>query len=295
LFRDEDYADVSKFGNRSLLASAFGAALLGGLFAAQSGSATIEKEVGPNSTWLAYDVYAGGFKAMRAELAVDLGEQDYRLQLDAYFQGFIANLFSLDFSVTAEGGLNDGRLSPRGYEMNSVWQKKSERRIAMTFDEGEVTRLDIEPEDRRPTTDAVPAEERAGALDPITALLWPIATLLQQQSCQGETEVFDGRKLFALRLEQQEAVTLRASGYSPFGGPTQVCHLFIEQTAGPKKERSRERIPEYIRVYLAPLSENGPPLPLRLEADNRLGRIILHLKEAKGALSAEQLSQRALR
>ena len=274
------------------LGAALGAALIGGLFASQPGQAASGGDSGPNSTWLAYDVYAGGLKAMRAELAVDLGEADYRLQLDAYFQGFIAKFFSLDFTVTAAGALSEGRLAPRDYEMNSVWQKDKERRIAMTFEGGDVTKLDIEPEDRRPTTDAVLPEQRAGALDPISALLWPIAMLLQNQACEGETEVFDGRKLFALRLEQQESVTLRPSGYSPFSGETQVCHLFIEQTAGPKKERSRQRIPEYIRVYLAPLSEDGPPLPLRLEADNRLGRIILHLTEAKGALRAKQLTQR---
>ena len=274
------------------LGAALGAALIGGLFAAQPGQAASGGDSGPNSTWLAYDVYAGGLKAMRAELAVDIGEADYRLQLDAYFQGFIAKFFSLDFTVTAAGALSEGRLAPRDYEMNSVWQKDKERRIAMSVEGGEVTRLDIEPEDRRPTTEAVSPEQRAGALDPISALLWPIAMLLQNQACEGETEVFDGRKLFALRLEQQESVTLRPTGYSPFGGEAQVCHLFIEQTAGPKKERSRQRIPEYIRVYLAPLSEDGPPLPLRLEADNRLGRIILHLAEAKGALRAKQLTQR---
>ena len=247
---------------------------------------------GGGLTQLSYDVYAGGLKAMRADLTVDLAEEDYRLQLDAYFQGFIAKFFSLDMTVVAEGVLGDGGLQPRDYDMHSIWQKDKERRIQISFEGGRVREMSFVPEDRRPKRDAVKPRERNGALDPITALLWPIETLLQEEGCVGSTKVFDGRKLFALRLEDGGSKPLRASDYSVFGGEAQVCRLFIEQTAGPKKEKSKGRIPEVIEVYLAPLQEGGPPLPVRLEANNRLGKIVLHLSAVEGGFQASQLTRR---
>nr|NIS40044.1 hypothetical protein [Desulfuromonadales bacterium] len=77
-----------------------------------------------------------------------------------------------------------------------------------------------------------------------------------------------------------------------FSGETRICRVHIEQTEGPKKERSRERIPPEILVFFAPLTAGGPPLPLRLEASNRLGRIIMHLTDAEGALEVQQVSRR---
>ncbi|WP_455374194.1 DUF3108 domain-containing protein [Limibacillus halophilus] len=248
---------------------------------------------GEGSTLLSYDVYAGGLKAMRADLAVDLGGEDYRLQLDARFQGFIAKLFSLDMTVVTEGKLSGEALRPVSYDMHSIWQKSKERRITMAFEEGSARDVEIEPEDQKPLAPhLVSLEQREGAMDPITALLWPIAELLRSGACEGETKVFDGKKLFQLELEPRGNAVIEASSYSPFSGETLVCRLHIEQIAGKMKDKSKNRVPPFIDVYLAPLQPGGPPLPLKLEGTNLLGRIVLHLAEASGALKSEQLTQR---
>ena len=248
--------------------------------------------LGAGTTRLGYDLYAGGLKALRAELAVDLGDGGYRVQLNAFIQGFLATFFSLDFKVVSEGELDSGAPSPRGYDMHSIWQKDKERRISMVFPSDGAPVIDFVPEDRRPTKDAVPEDMRIGTVDPISALLWPISTLLEKGRCEGSSQIFDGRKLFAVRLEDAGTLTLRATGYSPFSGETRICRVHIEQTEGPKKERTRERVPGEIKVYFAPLTPGGAPLPLRLEARNRLGKIVMHLTDAEGALTVEQLTQR---
>jgi hypothetical protein len=250
---------------------------------------------GSSSTRLSYDVFAGGLKAMRADLAVDLREEDYRLQLDARFQGFIAKLFSLDLTVVAEGKLERGSLEPLAYDLHSVWQETKERRIKMAFEEGAALEVAFEPEDQEPPApELVPLAERKGAMDPITALLWPISELLSHGSCDGENKVFDGKKLFRLELEPRGSEVLRPTGYSPFSGETLVCRLHIEQIAGKMKDKSKNRIPPFVDVFLAPIEEGGPPLPIRLEATNLLGRIVLHLTEASGGFRREQLTLRPL-
>jgi hypothetical protein len=272
---------------RGALRLSAGALLLGALGLALPSAAGAS-----GGTRLSYDVYAGGLKAMRADLAVELGAEDYRLQLDARFQGFIAKLFSLDMTVVAEGQLAGGALRPRAYDMHSVWQESKERRITMAFSEGTAQEVAIEPEDQRPLApDVVSLAQREGAVDPITALLWPISELLRSGACQGDAKVFDGKKLFQLSLEPRGTALLQAGSYSPFGGETQVCRLHIEQIAGKQKDKSKDRIPRFVDVYLAPLQPGGPPLPLKLEGSNRLGRIVLHLAEASGALRREQLTE----
>ena len=80
----------------------------------------------------------------------------------------------------------------------------------MTLDDGAVKELSAETQ--KPAADRVPVTEahRQGIVDPMTALLMPMAapaTALSKEDCQRTLPVFDGRRRYDLKL------TLQAHGH----------------------------------------------------------------------------------
>src|SRR5690606_17569314 len=57
----------------------------------------------PRKLGLSYDVYAGGFKALRAELGLDLDKKAYDMELAAKTQGFIGDLFPWEATYSTSG------------------------------------------------------------------------------------------------------------------------------------------------------------------------------------------------
>src|SRR5687768_13184322 len=78
----------------------------------------------PRKLGLTYDVYAGGFKALRAQLGLDLDVNAYDMELAAQTQGFIGDLFPWSATYSTSGHAEDGELIPTLYTSKSSWRKK---------------------------------------------------------------------------------------------------------------------------------------------------------------------------
>ena len=138
----------------------------------------------------------------------------------------------------------------------------------------------VEPAAEEEGREPVPPALLAGALDPLSAVVGELARPGAAGACTGSVPVYDGRRRYDLTFRQAGRRMLGDSGYSAYAGEAVVCEVGVELLAGRSREdrndgRARPRPPS--RVMLAPVVEGLPPLPVRIEAEGRLGPLVLHL------------------
>ena len=72
-------------------------------------------------------------------------------------------------------------------------------------------------------------------------------------------------------------VELSATKYAPYAGPATECRVCFERLAGFREGRLGQRYPDEIVLYLAPLFDDAPPMPVRMHGSNLFGALRLHL------------------
>ena len=231
---------------------------------------------------LGYEVYAGGLKGVEFEYRLEMKDGGYRTD----FEGEIVGTYGwfIDFSLNSavEGDLREGAPQPRSYLLRSQWNDNPPRAIDMVWGEDRLPLAEVKPEPEDDERQEVPEELRLGAVDPLTAVLSLSQTLAETGSCTSTAEVFDGRRRFDLVASDGGAATIEANDYQVYQGPAQRCVIRFEPIAGFKEETDdgkpeEKRYDKDIRVFLAPVAEGLPPLPVRMEFDHRLGSVRVHL------------------
>jgi hypothetical protein len=83
--------------------------------------------------------------------------------------------------------------------------------------------------------------------------------------------VFDGRRLSVIIVHTAGMQTLAATGRSSWQGPALRCDFEGRQLGGFARDRPREQEarPRKGTAWLARLTPDGPPLPVRVAFENR--------------------------
>jgi len=241
---------------------------------------------------LTYDVYAGGFKALAAEMSLDLDSRAYDIGLEAKTQGFIGDLFPWEASFNTSGkSAKNGQPVPTLSLMKSTW-KNSTKLTEMSYDpkgrvlktttkDGEITNVarDI---DRRLSGDAV---------DMLTGTLMMMRAAQNNQTCAGSYGVFDGKRRFNIKLKDEGKETIAKSKYSTFSGPAMKCTVRVEPVAGfSDKDKKRgwlavqkhtEKHEKATTIWFARLNNKGPVVPVRMEIASDYGSVVAHLATVK--------------
>ncbi|MBL1146619.1 MAG: DUF3108 domain-containing protein [Proteobacteria bacterium] len=235
---------------------------------------------------LSYNVYAGGFRALRASLALDMEQKEYKVGLNAKTEGFIGKLFPWAGKYETSGTKQQDTLKPAEYESTSIW-KDEEKQTRLEFKNGLLkTRYETETGHPDSKTD-IEADLAKDAVDMLTGAV----TLLQQtngeDSCEGTVPVFDGKRRYNLHFKDAGQGTIYESRYSLFHGEALKCIIEVEPVAGFSKRdqkrgwlaiqnhtKERKKMPT---VWLSRLKEGGPVVPVRMEISSSYGAVIAHL------------------
>ena len=222
-----------------------------------------------------YSVTIRGIPVGRAELSAEFADGRYALAFSGGVKG-LARLFS-DAHATAHasGRIAADRLRPDQY--THVWIEDDETEsVDMRFKGPGVTDILLDPPRNKPERYVpITAEQKADALDPVSAFLWPAADG-GPAVCARRLRLIDGKRRFDITLSFDREVSF-ATRDRTYSGTAVVCRFRYEQIAGhrPGKENSLFLADsDDMEVWMAPAG-NGLVAPVRIQMRTRVGRVVL--------------------
>jgi len=236
---------------------------------------------------LKYDVYAGGFHALKAQYESTQTEGNYSLNIKTATNGFIGNLFPWSGAYETKGLVDkDNQFTPTSHTSTSMWQGQSKEK-SLAFKDGKIISFTDTEGKKSHTYDKLKTDLTSDAQDLLTASLTAFNGLEPEQGCKSSGIAFDGKRKFKVKLTDGETVSLRKSKYSSFAGDALKCTLQVEALAGFKdKDQKRgwmliqnhtEEHGKKPSVWFSQLQENGPMVPVRMQIASRYGTVIAHL------------------
>lgn len=236
---------------------------------------------------LAYAFHLGGVRILDAAARLTYGDGRYMIGLNAQTDGFLGQVASWKTDVTAHGRLAPGGLPrPESFRSVSMWRDKPRNTTVEYTPDGTPTVTLAEPpptQDREP----VPDNLKPGTVDPMTAVVAALHAAREGRGCGGKIPVYDGRQRFDLVWNMKGEETLPPSDLSAFSGKAIACDLDFQPVAGrwkqdrPRRDRDEEGrrrsrdVP--VTIWLAQAAPDTAPVPVRMEAETNLGKLVVHL------------------
>jgi hypothetical protein len=245
----------------------------------------------PEKLGLKYDVYAGGFKALNAELTMDLDPKAYDLALKAQTQGMIGSIFPWEATYATSGHAENGTPLPSLHTSRSNW-KKSEKVTEMQYGpQGKLLKAVTREDNQTNVKKDFEPDLTRDAVDMLTGALQMMQNTGMTDQCAGSFPVFDGKRRFDIELTDDGKDTLSKSKYSAFRGEALRCIIRVKPVAGfKKKDKNRgwlavqnhtEERNKPPTIWFAKLEENGPMVPVRMEIASSYGSVVAHLTGAQ--------------
>lgn len=235
---------------------------------------------------LTYDVYLGGLHIFTFDVDMTLRPDRYRVTAEGGTRGAIGWLYKWDMKLAADGLDRNGRIEPDRYVAESDWQR-NQRTVQLGFTEGGryELRQDPPPEPDPDIAGGLPETLPAGTLDPLSFALAAGRALQESGRCDQTVPVFDGRRRFDLTVKQVEETTLPPNSYSIYQGPAVRCSFSMKRISGFRKSWRTSRqwdagsaAPP--TIWVAPIRQDLPPVPVRYEGEIALGTMVVHLTNA---------------
>lgn len=244
--------------------------------------------VEPGKIDLRYDVYAGGFKAMNAQLEMDLDPQAYDLALTAETEGFIGTMFPWKANYSTSGHTDrQGQPVPLQHMAKSTWKKKVKFTEFDYDPDGKLLKATTQ-ENKTTTVDRdIDEKLHADAVDILTGALMMMQTAKNTEKCEGSFPVFDGKRRYDIELYDEGVDMIKKTEFSSFNGDAMLCTIKVKPVAGFKeKDKKRgwmavqahtEERNRPARIWFAKVEENGPAVPVRMEIASEYGGVVAHL------------------
>lgn len=265
-----------------------GTAALGIALALASGSAlaateplTAPKDAKPGFV-ADYTIYIGGFMAAEGSIDATIEEGAYLVRSNLGVAGMPARLYNAQWDMTSEGNLAGEKLRPSRFAFRSD-EKGEVKEREITYDaSGVPTPVFDPPEDD--LADILPFERR-NALDPVSALLLPVAST--GNPCDRRVPVFDGKRRYDLQLdyERKDRVTTRDNGYS---GDAVICSVRVMPRTGMKQGRFTAMLQQRnnTRIWLAAIDGGDIYIPVRIQVRTPVGAAVMDVVKLRRTLPA---------
>lgn len=232
---------------------------------------------------LVMEVYAGGLNIMTVESATEIADGRYAMTVKSQTKGMANFLTRFQLDTFSEGRVGPDGAVPRSFRSDS--NGRLGRRVAEVEWTGEGTaraaRLEpgLDEEDRVPVTEA----QRRDTVDPLLAGIIRATTTLTSEPCKGVARVFDGRRRYDLFFEPAEEEFIVSTRYSAYAGEAMKCAVRFKTIAGQKRNDANDAekaAQNPITLWLTSTVDRRLWLPVRLEVNNPVGDIVIHLVKA---------------
>ncbi len=228
-----------------------------------------------------YSVSVAGFPVASGTLSMIIQDRAYSMQVGMRTSGVGRIAFTSRGSAKSIGWLADARVKPAKYTLNSVTNKKPSN-VDMSMKSGAIRSLNVRPKlKKRPDRVPVTKAHRRGVLDPVSAILMPLArtgTALNAAACNRTLPIFDGWTRYDIRLSYKETRKVSFKGYA---GSVVVCKARWVPVAGHRPARRSVKYLQNNRdmdIWLAPIGQLPYLVPLRASIRTKAGPLVVEAR-----------------
>lgn len=221
-----------------------------------------------------YDILLAGLPLGKAELASTFYGSKYEMEADARLTGLARLLSEGRGAAMSAGTLAGTRPKSKVFAVTSQ-SSKNQRIVRMGLQAGNVAAVKIDPPlDEKPDRVPVKAADKRGVVDPLSALLMPVArsrAVTDPANCNRTIPVFDGASRLDVVLSYMETQQVEVRGYT---GPALVCSVRYVPISGHRSQRPGTKFMQENRdmhVWLAPVEGRRLLFPVRVAVRTMIG------------------------
>lgn len=272
-------------------------------FDARAAFAAKEKpSIAASRQMMEYDVYAGGFHVVSADLLIDTSKKTaYTLRLAAYTHGLLAKLAPWKGVFETKGRYNAVKHTgqPDMHSSNTTWRDQKEVLEFVYNRDGSFKEFRMFNEDKNGVQPPQP-ELSKDSTDVLTATLGVMNGIAQTGKCEGRDRIFDGSRSYDLVFRHKEDVVVPASKLNVYQGPAIECTVEVKPVKGRWHEKPRGwmSIQEQGRekgtmptVWFARMGASQTYVPVKIRVKTDYGTLFMHLTGYQGAEKTLKLSK----
>ena len=213
----------------------------------------------------------------------------YTISFGAETRGFLGSVAPWQGTFETKGyAFKNGRRTPELHESIAIWRDEKEVKSYHYKKNGRFKNLVTLYKHKKPKKTIPDAKLTKGTTDALTATMLVMENITRGGNCEGQREVFDGKRRYSLIFRHLRVVTLEKTRYNVYSGPAVECSVEVKPIAGAwhKKPRGWMSIQEQGRqrgtmptVWIAQVAENAVAVPVRVRVKNSV-RNIIHAYDA---------------
>ncbi len=233
---------------------------------------------------LTYLAYLAGFPVLSMTANADLpagaqapvGSGAYTLNANIVTQGSLATLYPYRMSIAAHGRLDRGRAQPGQFHSEGTIMNKTEA-VTLTYQSGGKVEIRAEPLTRQ-AQEANASGTANGTIDPASLVMAVIAAYAEKQDCTGQYKLFDGVRRYDLAVQEVGSGTVQMYKQSFYQGPAVECTATPQLIQGFSEMAVQSQLyPQSANIWLANAVQDAPAVPVRIETQNALGKMVFDL------------------
>jgi hypothetical protein len=233
---------------------------------------------------LNYLAYLAGFPVLSMTAQTDLPvaadgkttDGAFAMQANIVTQGSLASLYPYRVTVSAHGRLAGGSAQPGQFHSEGRIMSRTES-VTLTYGAGGKVDIKAVPLTRQ-AQDAAARGTANGTIDPATLVMAVIAGYAQRQNCSGTYQLFDGVRRYDLNVQQVGSGNVQYYKQSFYQGPAVECQATPQLIQGFAPMAVESKLyPESANIWLANAVQGMPAVPVRIETQNALGKMVFDL------------------
>ncbi len=235
---------------------------------------------------LTYAGYMAGLPVFALSTSVTLpagtvpGNGTYNIAANGGTAGNFKLLYPYAANISATGALKNLKAAPREFRSVSAIMGRQEA-VTLTYAAGGKVGINAEPLTRQ-AQEAAAQGFANGTMDPASALVALVANFARTHQCQGTYKLFDGVRRYDITLAQAGYVDLNPLQQSYYDGAATECRAEPQLINGFSGAAQQSQFyPQSARLWLAPAVAGAPAIPVRIEAKNALGLMVLDLVDVQ--------------
>ncbi|HVY98436.1 MAG TPA: DUF3108 domain-containing protein [Dongiaceae bacterium] len=237
---------------------------------------------------LTYLAYLAGFPVLSMTATADLpdggqqpvGTGPYALNANIVTQGSLASLYPYRMSIAAHGRLDRTGAQPGQFHSEGTIMNRSEA-VTLTYHPGGKVDIRAEPLTRQ-AQEAAAKGTANGTIDPASLVMAVVAAYADKQDCTGTYKLFDGVRRYDLAVQEVGSGNVQFYKQSFYQGPAVECQATPQLIQGFSQMAMQSRLyPQSANIWLANAVQGAPAVPVRIETQNALGKMVFDLVGAQ--------------
>ncbi len=224
---------------------------------------------------LRYEVAWGNMTLAEAQVNYALNDKSYEIKGSGESLGTLAFLFPWKGSARSVGLMTSEGYQVSRHDSEGSYKDKTRRTSVIWNSDNPLPKLEAEPQSDLSEVTPVPEGATAGTADPFTVLLSTLDRLEQGERCDAETRVWDGRRLYDLKIGHIGETELTGDRPWTYSGAAIGCSLTYTPIGGFRRESEwKDRQDEIRRIIWVGRLPNEKLVPVRIELTAPIGNFV---------------------